>query len=443
MKICFLGAGSTVFAKNVLGDCILTPELGEFDIALYDIDEKRLEESYQVISAINIKYNGNATIKKYLGVEERIEAFRDSDFIINAIQVGGYKPCTVTDFKIPRRYGLQQTIGDTLGVGGIMRALRTIPVLEDFAKEIEQVCPEAYFLNYTNPMAMLTGYMQMYTKVKTVGLCHSVQSCVPHLLKELHLDEKYNADETDWTIYGINHQAWLLDVKDKDGKDIYPEIKAAANGKLDMWGKLDRVRFEIMNTFGYYVTESSEHNSEYAPWFIKKFNWRDWIWYRIPLNEYPRRCRWQIRAWNKTAKKLTSGDMIEHERSNEYGSRIIEALHTGKPFTFNGSVLNTENYIENLPAYACVEIPIVADANGLTPQVCGKLPEQLVAYNLTNINPQMLAIKASQTKKLDDVVMAIAMDPHTGAMLTLDKIKKMTKALYKKHYKDGYMPLYK
>lgn len=438
MKICFLGAGSTVFLKSVLGDCILTPELGEFDIALHDIDSERLEESYSVITALNKQYNGKATISKHLN---RREALQNSDYIINAIQVGGYKPCTVTDFRIPRKYGLQQTIGDTLGVGGIMRALRTIPVLEEFAKDIEEVCPDAYFLNYTNPMAMLTGYMQKYTKVKTVGLCHSVQSCVPDLIKKLDLSLK--EEDATWEIYGINHQAWLLKVEGKNGVDYYPEIRRkSAAWNRSHWARLDAVRFELMNTFGYYVTESSEHNSEYTPWFIKKFNPYLWAKYYIPLNEYPRRCRSQIRGWEKQKNNLLDGKFLEHKRSNEYGSRIIEALHTGKPFTFNGSVLNTDALIPNLPLEACVEVPIVADANGLTPKHCNPLPEQCASVNKTNIVPQMLAIKASQTKKLEDVCHAVALDPHTGSVLSLPAIKKMCKELYEQHHKDGYLPAY-
>mgnify|MGYP001280735667 CR=1 FL=1 len=439
MKICFLGAGSTVFAKNILGDCILTPSLGEFEIALHDINEKRLNQSYEVISRLNKNYNGKATITKSLN---RKEALKGSDYIINAIQVGGYKPCTVTDFKIPRRYGLWQTIGDTLGIGGIMRALRTIPVLEEFARDIEEVCPDAWFLNYTNPMAMLTGYMQRYTKVKTVGLCHSVQVCVPDLLKRLKMD--IDPETVTQEIFGINHQAWLLTVKDKDGNDLYPEIKRRSKGHdKTIFGWLDAVRFEIMNTFGYYVTESSEHNAEYNPWFIKKFNPFLLLKYKVPLNEYPRRCRLQILKWKFTARKIKKGTFIEHKKTHEYGSRIIEALHTGVPYTFNGNVLNTGYLIPNFPEEACVEVPIVADKSGLTPQKCRELPLQCAALNMTNINTHLLTIKASQTRLLEDVVRAAAMDPHTGAVLSLGQIKSMCKALYKKHRKDGYLPEYK
>jgi len=443
MRICFLGAGSTVFCKNVLGDCILTPELGEFEIALHDIDEVRLNESFMLIKAINEKYSGKATVLKFLN---RREALTGADYIINAVQIGGYKPCTVTDFKIPRRFGLQQTIGDTLGAGGIMRALRTIPVFKDFANDIAELCPNAYFLNYTNPMAMLTGYLLKHTNVKAVGLCHSVQGCVPHLLRGLKLDKSVDAEKTKWEIYGINHQAWLLSVHDENGEDLYPTIKHRAKHgpKTLSRGRTDAVRYALMEHFGHYVTESSEHNSEYTPWFIKKFNPLRWARYMIPLNLYPMRCRNQIRGWKKQSKRLlTDPALINHSRSLEYGSRIIEAIHTGKPFTFHGSVLNTEGYIPNLPNEACVEIPVIADKNGLTPQKCNPLPEQCASVNITNITPQLLTLKANETRKLEDIFRAVALDPHTASVLTLPQIRRMCKALYKAHHKGGWLPEYK
>ena len=230
MKITFMGAGSTVFARNVLGDCMCTPALQNCEIALYDIDEKRLEDSRIILSAINKNVNEErAVIKTYLGVENRKDALRDATFVVNAIQVGGYEPCTVTDFEIPKKYGLQQTIADTLGIGGIMRGLRTIPVLEGFARDMEEVCPNTLFLNYSNPMAILTGYMQRYTKIKTVGLCHSVQVCSEYLLKDLGMEDKLEGRTE--LIAGINHMAWLLDIHDKNGVDLYPEIKRRAEEK--------------------------------------------------------------------------------------------------------------------------------------------------------------------------------------------------------------------
>ena len=268
MKITFMGAGSTVFARNVLGDCMCTPALCEAEIALYDINEERLKDSEIILGAINKNVNeSRATIKTYLGVENRKEALRDADFVVNAIQVGGYDPCTITDFEIPKKYGLRQTIADTLGIGGIMRALRTIPVMEEFARDMEEVCPNTLFLNYTNPMAMLTGYMQRYTKIRTVGLCHSVQVCSEKLLEKLGMEDKLEGRRE--LIAGINHMGWLLELHDKDGNDLYPEIRRRAAEKNATEKHDDMVRFEYIKHLGYYCTESSEHNAEYNPLFIK------------------------------------------------------------------------------------------------------------------------------------------------------------------------------
>ena len=282
MKITFVGAGSTVFARNVIGDCILTPELGEFDVCLFDIDPKRLDESYQILSNINKTANGKAHITQTL---DRETAFRGADFVVNAIQVGLYDPCTITDFEVPKKYGLRQTIADTLGIGGIFRALRTIPVMKSYADDMERWCPNALFLNYTNPMAMLSGYMQRFTNIKTVGLCHSVQVCAKGLLEELGMNEY--VDNCRWKIAGINHQAWLLELADLQGNDLYPEIKRRADDPAYNTERKDLVRLKLMKEFGYYITESSEHNSEYTPYFIKDKYPGLIEEYKIPLDEYP------------------------------------------------------------------------------------------------------------------------------------------------------------
>lgn len=428
MKITFLGAGSTVFAKNVIGDCILTPEIGEFEVALFDIDLKRLDESFQMLENINKKYQGKATIKKY---ENRKESLRGADFVVNAIQVGGYKPCTVTDFDIPNKYGLKQTIGDTLGIGGIFRTLRTLPVMEDFARDMEEVCPNALFLNYVNPMAMLTGYMQRYTGVKTLGLCHSVQVCVPHLFSELGMDEYLN--ESKYKIAGINHQAWLLEIQDGKGNDLYPELKKRSlmeeYKEKTSW---DLVRLEMMRRFGYYNTESSEHTAEYLPYFIKDKYPELIDRFKIPLNEYPRRCVLQIEEWEKRRDDLVNNTDIVHEKSREYASRIIKAIVTDTPYKMNGNVINT-NLIDNLPKEACVEVPCLVDRSGITPCHVGKLPEQLAALNRTNINVQLMTIEAYRSKKKDDVYMAAYLDPHTSAELSMDDIKNMCDDLIEAH----------
>lgn len=438
-KITFMGAGSTVFAKNVLGDTLLTPALREFEIALYDIDAERLEESYQLICTLNRNCNENrAVIKKYLGAGERKEALRDARFVINAIQVGGYEPCTVTDFEIPKKYGLRQTIADTLGIGGIFRALRTIPVMKEFADDMEEVCPDAWFLNYTNPMAMLTGYMQRFTKIKTVGLYHSVQVCAQGLLEGVGMKEYVDKVET--KIAGINHMAWLLEIKDENGNDLYPEIKRRAAEKNKNEKHTDMVRYEYINRLGYYCTESSEHNAEYNPFFIKSKYPELIDAYNIPLDEYPRRCVNQIEGWKKQSAELLGNKELTHERSHEYASYIMEAMVTGVPYKIGGNVLNN-GLITNLPDEACVEVPCLVDRSGVTPCKVGALPTQLAAMNVTNVNAQLLAIEAAATLDRQKIYQAAMMDPHTAAELSIDDIVSMCDDLIEAH--KGWLPEYK
>ncbi|MBR2327632.1 MAG: alpha-glucosidase/alpha-galactosidase [Clostridia bacterium] len=430
MKITFLGAGSTVFAKNVLGDCMLSENLKDFEIALYDIDEERLGESYAVISALRDRYNPTVKIEKHL---DPVSAFTDANYIINAIQVGGYEPCTVTDFEIPKKYGLRQTIADTLGIGGIFRGLRTIEVMKKYAEIMEKVCPDVLLLNYVNPMAILTGYMQRYTKIKTVGLCHSVQSCVPDLARSLDMPKLNDAD---WKIAGINHMAWLLELKDKNGVDLYPELKERFNEKMP---KGDLVRLDMMNRFGYYNTESSEHTAEYHPYYIKDKYPELIEKYNIPLDEYPRRCVSQIAGWKKQWEEIYNGSEVTHTRSKEYGSRIIEACETGVPCRIHGNVLNT-GLITNLNGNACVEVPIMVDNNGINPCFVGELPIQLAALCNTNIDVQLMTIKAAVSHKRADVYMAAYLDPHTKAELSLDDIRSLCDDLIEAH-KD-WLPVY-
>ena len=438
-KITFMGAGSTVFARNVLGDCMCSEALCDSEIALYDIDAKRLEDSDIILNAINKNVNeGRARIKTYLGAENRKEALRGADFVVNAIQVGGYDPCTITDFEIPKKYGLRQTIADSLGIGGIMRGLRTIPVMKEFANDIEEVCPDALFLNYTNPMGILSGYMQRYTGVKTVGLCHSVQVCSKGLLEKLGMEDKLEGRVE--TIAGINHMGWLLDIRDKDGNDLYPEIRRRAAEKNATEKHDDMVRFEYIKHLGYYCTESSEHNAEYNPLFIKskypemidKFN--------IPLDEYPRRCIKQIAEWEEEKNNILKDGKITHERSREYASYIMESVVTNNPYKIGGNVIN-KGCIENLPADACVEVPCMIDGNGVNPCRVGRLPVQLAAMNMTNINVQLLAIEAAATRKKEYIYQAAMLDPHTAAELSIDDIVKMCDELIDAH--GDYMKMYK
>ncbi len=435
-KITFMGAGSTVFAKNVLGDAMLTPCLHDAEIALYDIDADRLDESYLLITKLNENINQNrAKISKYLGVENRKDALRGADFVVDAIQVGLYDPCTIIDFEIPKKYGLRQTIGDTLGIGGIFRALRTIVVLKEFAADMEEVCPNAWFLNYTNPMAMLAGYMQRYTNVKTVGLCHSVQVCSEGLLHRLGMQDKLEGRKE--KIAGINHMAWLLEIQDKDGNDLYPEIKGRAKAKHANEKHDDMVRFDYIDKLGYYCTESSEHNAEYnylyikenRPELIEKFN--------IPLDEYPRRCVNQIAGWARQKEDLLAGGQISHSRSREYASHIMEAIMTDTPYRIGGNVLNN-GLIPNLPPEACVEVSCMVDRTGVHPTYAGPLPPQLAAMNMTNINVQLLTIEAAVTGKMEHVYHAAMLDPHTGSQLTTDEIVAMCDELRAAHEAAGY-----
>ena len=435
MKITFMGAGSTVFVKNVLGDTLLTDALNDCEIALYDIDAHRLEESYLVVEALNKKYNADkATIKKYLGVSERKAALKGARFVINAIQVGLYDPCTIIDFEVPKKYGLRQTIGDTLGIGGIFRGLRTIHVLKDFAADMQEVCPDAWLLNYTNPMAILSGFMQRYTNVKTVGLCHSVQVCARDLLKGLGMEDVQIGSEL---IAGINHMGWLLEIRDENGDDLYPEIKRRAKAKNASEKHGDMVRYDYIDKLGYYCTESSEHNAEYNYFYIKsrypelidKFN--------IPLDEYPRRCVNQIKNWKNEVEELLNGGDIEHTRSHEYASRIMEAMVTNTPYKIGGNVLNT-GLIDNLPADACVEVPCLVDGAGIHPTHVGRLPVQLAAMNMLNINCQLLTIEAAVTGRKEHVYQAAMLDPHTGAELSPDDIISMCDDLIEAHTKAGY-----
>lgn len=437
MKITFMGAGSSVFARKIISDCMLVPSLCESTFALYDIDPKRLEESKLIIDAVNKGINeSRAKIETYLGVEKRKDALRGATFVINAIQVGGYDPCTITDFEIPKKYGIQQTIGDTLGIGGIFRALRTIPVLEEFANDMAEVCPDCLFLNYTNPMAMLTGYMLRYTPIKTVGLCHSVQGCSLAVMNRLGLEDKLEGRSD--LVAGINHMAWLLDVKDRDGNDLYPEIKRLAKEK-NLSKHDDMVRFDYIDKLGYHCTESSEHNSEYNPFYLKskypelieKFN--------IPIDLYLRRCVSQIEGWDQELKDILAEKEITWKRSVEYASYIMEAMTTDVPCKIGGNVLNTE-LIDNLPSDACVEVPCLVDGQGIHPCRIGNLPLQLAAMNCSNIYPQLLTIEAAVTKKKEYIYQAAMMDPHTGSELSIDDIISLCDDLIEAH--KGWLPEY-
>lgn len=433
-KITFIGAGSTIFAKNVLGDAMLTPSLADSHIALYDIDEKRLRESEAMLKTINKNANQNrAAIQVY---HDRKEALRDADFVVNAIQVGGYKPSTVIDFEIPKKYGLRQTIGDTMGIGGIFRTLRTLPVMLEFAREMEEVCPNAWLLNYTNPMAMLTMGVLKATSIKTVGLCHSVQVCVPELFEHLGIKEQYDLADFQWKIAGINHMAFLLEIT-KDGEDFYPTIRQLAEEKENP--HRDSVRFELMKRFGYYITESSEHNAEYHPYFIKSKYPELIDDLGIPLDEYLTRCENQIRDWETMREDIVDNGDLTHKRSREYASYIMDAIKTGNPTVIAGNVLN-KGLITNLPEDVCVEVPCLVDKNGIQPTYVGAFPTQLAALNRTNINVQELTVEAALTLEKDKIYQAAYLDPHLSSELSLADITQLVDDLIEAH--GDYLPDY-
>ncbi|GBG05970.1 alpha-glucosidase/alpha-galactosidase [Paenibacillus agaridevorans] len=430
-KITFIGAGSAVFSKNVLGDCMLVPSLQGFEIALFDIDPIRLKDAEKMLNHLKKSINSTCEIKVY---PNRKDALRDAKYVINAIKVGGYDPCTITDFEIPKAYQLRQTIADTVGIGGIFRNLRTIPVMLDIAREMQEVCPDALFLNYVNPMAALTNVMTTYGGIRTVGLCHSVQVCVPDLFKDLDMEPT----GVQWKIAGINHMAWLLEVK-RNGNDLYPEIKRRAAEKQKQRHQ-DMVRYELMAHFGYYVTESSEHNAEYHPYFIKKSYPELIEKYNIPLDEYPRRCLWRIEQWKEMREELVNNVGLRHERTHEYASNIFDAIESNTLFSFGGNVMNT-GLITNLPKEACVEVPCLVNGSGVTPTYVGDLPPQCAALNRTNINTQLLTIEAAISGKKEHIYHAAMLDPHTAAELSIDEIISMCDDLIEAH--GDWLPVFK
>ena len=436
-KITLIGAGSTVFAKNLIGDILTFPELQNSHIVLLDINEERLKTSEIVARKICEALNVKPQITVTTDAEKALEG---SDYAISMIQVGGYKPSTVVDFEIPKKYGLQQTIGDTLGIGGIMRGLRTIPVLLDYTRIMERVSsPNILHLNYVNPMAMNCWALAKASKVQVVGLCHSVQGTAHELAEDLGIPD----EELDYVVAGINHMAFYLKLEHK-GVDMYPRLREflergnlpeRALGAEYGWELANRVRYEVFKHFGHFVTESSEHFSEYVPWFIKP-NRPDIIEkFKIPIDEYIRRCEAQIKHWDSLRLRLEdSSEKLVVKRSKEYGSRIIHSRETGEPRVIYGNVRN-DDLISSLPNGCCVEVPCLVDKNGIQPTRIGALPPQLAAMMRTNINVQELTVEAALTGNREHVYHAAMMDPHTAAELDLDQIRNLVDDLLEAHGK--------
>ena len=405
MKVALVGAGSAVFARTLVSDVLSYPELADgLTIALMDIDPARLAVSARVTRALDPNVRVEPTL-------DRRAALDGAAYVLTMFQVGGYKPATVTDFDVPKRFGLRQTIADTLGIGGIMRGLRTIPVLVDVCRDMEELCPEALLLQYVNPMAMLGWAVARASAIQTVGLCHSVQGTARDLAADL------GVDGLEYRCAGINHLAFYLELR-HNGRDVYPELRAKRD--IPDW---NRVRYEVLRHFGYFCTESSEHLAEYVPWFIKSARPELIDEFNIPLDEYLRRCEEQL------AQPVPDDPKIE--RGDEYAARIIHAHRTGEPFRFNGNVMN-DGLIDNLP-HCCVEVPCVADAAGVTPEPVGALPPQLAALMRTNVNVQELTVEAALTGKREHVYHAAMVDPHTAADLSLAQIHDLVDALLEAH----------
>jgi len=428
-KIAMIGAGSTVFAKNLLGDILSFPELADAEISLMDINAERLDTSAIVARKVSDAVGAKARVSTSMN---RREAVQGADFVINMIQVGLYKPSTVIDFEIPKKYGLRQTIADTMGIGGIFRALRTIPVMQDLAADMEAGCPNALLLNYTNPMAMLCWAMDRSTFIKTIGLCHSVQGTSEQLAHDIGVP----IEEITYRCAGINHVAFFLEFQ-RNGVDLYPEIKrVVAEGRVPDW---NRVRYEMLTRLGYFVTESSEHFSEYCNHFIRRDRPDLIERFNIPLDEYIRRCENQIEGWHKMKAEFEGDTPIEVKRSHEYGSLIIHSMVTNKPRVVYGNVPN-RNLIDNLLAGCCVEVPCLVDANGIQPTRIGSIPPQLAGVITTNVNVQSLTVEAAITRKREHIYQAAMLDPHLSAELTLDEIWSLVDDLIEAH--GDYLPKY-
>ena len=419
--------------KNILTDILLESELNSSEITLYDIDSSRLKTSQIVADKIASSLKVSASIKS---TNDRKKALKEADFVIVMIQVGGYKPSTLIDFEIPAKYGLQQTIADTVGIGGIMRGLRTVPVLVEIAEEMLELCPRAMMLQYVNPMAInCLGLSHFVPELRYVGLCHSVQGTVADLARDI--GEDFNKIEFECS--GINHMSFFTKFAKKlnngSTEDLYPKIfqKGETGDFGSNWdGCSNKVRYEVLKKLGYFVTESSEHFAEYTPWFIKSHQ-KDLIRkFDIPINEYIRRCEKQILEWDKQEKDMLSNPKIDNNKSVEYASRVILSMITGKKDIIYGNVLNT-NLIPNLPNNSCVEVPCVVQKNDLVPQVVPPLPIHLANLIQTNISVQQLTVEALKTRKKDSIYYAAMLDPHTAGELNLDQIWKMVDELIDAH----------
>lgn len=441
-----------MFAKNLMGDILSFPELADSTISLHDIDPERLRTSEMVAHKVAKALGAHPTIE---ATTDRRVALDGADYAICMIQVGGYKPGTVIDFEIPKKYGLRQTIADTLGVGGIMRGLRTIPVLLEICRDMEELCPDVTFLNYVNPMAINCWAINRASTIKTTGLCHSVQGTASELAHDIGVP----LEEINYRAAGINHMAFFLKLE-RNGQDLYPRVRQVIEeGRVPDW---NRVRYEVFRRLGYFVTESSEHLSEYVPWFIKRDRPDLIERFSIPLDEYIQRCEAQIEWWQSVREKIenpnSSSEASLHKvlrtadvtpsfveylvrtfegthkvtLSGEYAPLMIHSMETGTPRVVYGNVPN-HGLIDNLPQGCIVEVPCLVDKNGVQPTRIGALPPHLAALIQTNINVQALTVEAALTGKREHIYHAAMLDPHTAAELDLDQIWSLVDDLIEAH----------
>ncbi|MGI9393813.1 MAG: alpha-glucosidase/alpha-galactosidase [Boseongicola sp.] len=435
-KIAFIGAGSTIFMKNILGDALHFPALANSTFALMDIDAGRLKESETVANKLVQAMNTGASVESHLQARTALD---DADFVVVAFQIGGYRPCTVTDFEIPSAYGLRQTIGDTLGIGGIMRGLRTVPHLWALADDMREMCPDALMLQYVNPMAINTWALtERIPEIRQVGLCHSVQNTVQELCHDLDIDPASLL----YKVAGVNHVAFFLHLHQQlangETRDLYPLLREGyEQGSLPKPPLLmprcpNRVRYEVMQHLGYFCTESSEHLAEYVPWFIKSHRPDLIDRFQIPLNEYPKRCEEQIAEWTTQAHQFAGDDVIKVAKSHEFAADIMNAVVTDTPYEFYGNLANT-GQVPQLPLGAAVETPCVADSSGVRPERVEDIPPQLVALMRTQINVHELTVRALTEENAEHIYHATMLDPHTAAELDLSQIRAMVDELRAAH----------
>ncbi|MEM7438519.1 MAG: alpha-glucosidase/alpha-galactosidase [Pseudomonadota bacterium] len=429
-KIAFIGAGSTIFMRNILGDCLHFEALRDAEFALMDIDAARLGESALLVRRMIEAKGTGARVTTTLNQREAVSG---AQFVVVAFQIGGYRPSTLIDFDIPKSYGLRQTIGDTLGIGGIMRGLRTVPHLWKLAADMAELAPDALMLQYVNPMAINTWALaERYPHVKQVGLCHSVQNTVEELAHDLDLPKA----EIDYRVAGINHVAFFLKLEHQ-GRDLYPALREGyATGRLPKPPLLmprcaNKVRYEVMDHLGYFCTESSEHLAEYVPWFIK--DGRDDLieQFSVPLDEYPQRCVEQQADWAAEAKRLES-EATTVSKSHEFAAEVMNAIATDTPYVIYGNLPN-HGQAPQLPSGAAVETPCLVDANGVQPTTVNDIPPQLVALMRTQINVQELVVKALVDEDINHIYHAAYMDPHTAAELDLRQIRSLVTDLLAAH----------